>query len=112
MAIEKLMPSVKSNFAQKENRKSNSPMNSTAPGAPRGHRVKKSIPVGVKRLIWKKADNKCENCSSTFALEIDHIQPKALGGTNHAENLRLLCRSCNQRSAIERLGHNRMQQYL
>ena len=35
---------------------------------------------------------------------IDHRHPKGLGGSDHLENLRLLCRSCNQRAAIEIFG--------
>ncbi|NUM88778.1 MAG: HNH endonuclease, partial [Bdellovibrionales bacterium] len=52
--------------------------------------------------------NKCENCHSVYALEIDHRIPRALGGTNDAPNLRLLCRSCNQRAAIQVFGLRKM----
>lgn len=62
--------------------------------------------------IFEKADHKCENCKSEYALEIDHIQPKALGGTNDEGNLRLLCRNCNQRAAIEIFGADKMEKYL
>ena len=55
---------------------------------------------------------RCENCSSIYALEIDHRIPKALGGKNLRENLRLLCRQCNQRKAIEVFGLNKMERYL
>ena len=34
----------------------------------------------------------------------DHIKPWALGGETSEENLRLLCRNCNQRESIERFG--------
>jgi 5-methylcytosine-specific restriction endonuclease McrA len=30
-----------------------------------------------------------------IALSIDHITPKAKGGTNHLENLQLMCLECN-----------------
>ncbi|MGE3261825.1 MAG: HNH endonuclease [Bacteriovoracia bacterium] len=54
----------------------------------------------------------CENCGSTYALEIDHRHPVALGGTNAPENLRVLCRACNQRAAIEAFGQKKMDLYL
>lgn len=66
----------------------------------------------IRRDVFAKAKNKCENCESTFALEIDHIKPRAHGGDDNAENLRLLCRCCNQRAAIEKLGQVKMDRYL
>ncbi|MEK7357089.1 MAG: HNH endonuclease signature motif containing protein [Bdellovibrionota bacterium] len=38
--------------------------------------------------------------------------PFALGGPNELENLRLVCRSCNQRSAIEVYGVEKMENYI
>ncbi|MEK7357433.1 MAG: HNH endonuclease [Bdellovibrionota bacterium] len=40
------------------------------------------------------------------------MAPFALGGSNDLENLRLVCRSCNQRSAIEVYGAKKMESYL
>jgi HNH endonuclease len=34
-------------------------------------------------------------CGSAFNLEIDHIIPVICYGTNDADNLQVLCRSCN-----------------
>ena len=56
------------------------------------------VQVGVKAKVWKKSEGKCANCNSIFALEVDHIHPFAMGGKTKVENLRLLCRNCNQRS--------------
>jgi hypothetical protein len=66
----------------------------------------------IRREVFQKAQNRCENCHSTFALEIDHIWPKALGGDDSLTNLRLLCRLCNQRAAIKTLGAEKMEKYL
>jgi hypothetical protein len=66
--------------------------------------------ASVRRGIRGKGN--CENCGSNYALEIDHRFPKALGGTDAKENLRLLCRSCNQRAAIEILGQEKMDPFL
>lgn len=66
----------------------------------------------IIREVRRRAGHRCENCNSRYALEIDHIQPKSLGGQDMIENLRLLCRTCNQRASIEKLGHRRMAKYL
>lgn len=38
---------------------------------------------------------RCEACGGIEDLTRDHIKPIARGGTNHHDNLRTLCRSCN-----------------
>ncbi len=65
----------------------------------------------TRREVFLKAGSKCENCGSSYALEIDHIRPQALGGLNTSENLRLLCRSCNQRAAIHHFGLKKMEAF-
>jgi 5-methylcytosine-specific restriction endonuclease McrA len=95
------------------------PMISRSLGAPKvkttrnsaSPQTKNSIRADVKREVWTKANNQCENCGSTYALQIDHIQPQSLGGTHDEGNLRLLCRTCNQRAAIEKLGLKKMRGY-
>ncbi len=79
--------------------------------APQKSCVKKSK-AQSRREVFLKSNNKCDNCGSGFALEIDHILPKAQGGSDNPENLRLLCRSCNQRAAIQVFGVERMSPYL
>ena len=73
---------------------------------------KRYIPTAIRREVWVRAEGKCQKCSSKFGLEYDHIVPFALGGTNSASNLRLLCRNCNQRNAIEHYGLVKMSKYL
>lgn len=69
------------------------------------------ISASVKREVWDEAKGKCQNCGSTFALEFDHIMPFAKGGSNSKENIRLLCRSCNQRKAIEVYGPTKIERH-
>ena len=64
------------------------------------------------KAVYQKAGNRCEKCKSTYALEIDHVIPKAKGGRSTPENLRLLCRNCNQRAAIQEFGQRVMDQYI
>jgi 5-methylcytosine-specific restriction endonuclease McrA len=66
----------------------------------------------IRQYVWQRDQGKCQNCSSQYALEVDHKQPKALGGSDTLNNFRLLCRACNQRAAIEALGIKKMDQYL
>lgn len=66
----------------------------------------------IKRQVWQRDQGRCQNCHSKYALEIDHIQPKSLGGSDTLNNLRLLCRSCNQREAIKALGVEQMSRFL
>jgi hypothetical protein len=75
-------------------------------------KTKKESAAQTRREVFAKANNACENCGSTFALEIDHIHPQALGGTSAPENLRLLCKSCNQWAAVRIFGIEKMASYL
>jgi len=63
-----------------------------------------------EQVMWR--DKRCENCGSTHALEVDHRIPLSHGGQDTLENLRALCRNCNQRAAIEKLGIKKMEPYL
>lgn len=62
------------------------------------------IQVGVKAAVWERDQGQCVNCGSTLALEVDHIEPYAVGGKTEVENLRLLCHACNQRKAVMYFG--------
>ena len=37
----------------------------------------------------------CAVCAATSYLEVDHVIPKRLGGTDERANLQVLCRACN-----------------
>jgi hypothetical protein len=47
-------------------------------------------------------------CTSRYQIQIDHIHPKALGGTNQAENLRALCRQHNLYEAERVFGRSKV----
>jgi hypothetical protein len=58
------------------------------------------ISVAVRRRVAEAARFRCGYCQTAQAvigplLEIDHIIPEALGGTNHESNLFLSCPMCN-----------------
>ncbi len=73
----------------------------------------KAIPVKTRRLIFVRAGSKCEfpNCNSTYQLQIDHRQPRALGGDHSPENLRVLCRVHNFHEARRLLGAEKMNHF-
>ncbi len=82
------------------------------PSAPKVKRANPSGQAEIRRQVWRRDQHKCTNCGSTHALQIDHILPQAKGGPSTLENMRLLCRSCNQRAAINEFGENKMKSYL
>lgn len=48
------------------------------------------------RALIDRDGFKCGWCGSKDNLEIDHIIPRSLGGTNDLKNLRILCRDCHR----------------
>lgn len=72
----------------------------------------KTLTAKTRRLIWQRDGGRCtyvdpatgRRCESTHYLQIDHIQPLALGGSHAPENLRLLCGQHNRRRAEKTFG--------
>ena len=73
-------------------------------GSALGQANSRYIPAEVKRLVWARDQGRCsyvnpktgQRCGSRYMLQMDHIEPYALGGRSTKENMRLLC-----------AGHNR-----
>ncbi len=70
------------------------------------------LSLSLKKKILKQFNGRCsfqdpdtgKTCESTYQVQIDHIHPKALGGTNSPHNLRTLCRKHNLLEAERALG--------
>jgi hypothetical protein len=53
------------------------------------------ISVEQRRSIYKRDNNKCVYCDSRYMLQLDHVKPRAKGGTDDPRNLVTSCRTCN-----------------
>lgn len=73
---------------------------------------KTAVSAIVRRQVFQRDNGRCQyidpvtkrRCLSEHRIEIDHIQPRALGGTNEADNLRCLCRAHNAYRAEQTFG--------
>ncbi len=60
-------------------------------------------------VLYGEQEGCCAGCGTHFEFrhfEVDHVIPRSRGGTDHIENLQLLCGSCN------RIKGDRPQEYL
>lgn len=71
------------------------PVNKAAVNKAAKKPVRKQLPAVARRKIYRDANQRCQatNCTSTFQLQIDHVNPLAFGGSDHPTNLRILCRA-------------------
>ena len=52
-----------------------------------------------KHVLFGRQEGKCNGCQTEFPFrifEVDHVIPRSRGGTDHEENLQLLCSHCNR----------------
>ena len=83
-----------------------------------GRQTKKAsrITNAVKREVFRRDGTQCtyvaedgRRCEARAFLELDHVDPKARGGSNDAANLRIRCRAHNQLWAEQAFGRERVE---
>ena len=64
------------------------------PGKPN----RSSIPPAVRRAVLIRDRHRCQapGCRNTRFMEVHHILPRERGGSNHPDNLAVLCSSCHK----------------
>ena len=72
-------------------------VNAPAGRMPFEQTTREPIPSILRSEIWRRDKGRCVKCGSKNNLQFDHIIPVSKGGATTAENLQLLCRSCNLR---------------
>lgn len=60
------------------------------------YRSRKRISAKTRKFVFERDSYRCVKCSSFVDLQIDHIYPHILGGSDELDNLQTLCQSCNR----------------
>jgi hypothetical protein len=70
-----------------------------------------NVPRATRRAVFERDGERCtftdadgHRCPATTWLELDHIVPRAVGGTHEPGNLRVRCRAHNQLYAEQAFG--------
>jgi 5-methylcytosine-specific restriction endonuclease McrA len=57
--------------------------------------VAESLPTGYRQAVLNFYGAQCAKCGSADRLEMDHVVPLTLGGSNTLSNIQVLCKPCN-----------------
>ena len=69
--------------------------------------VRRIISKEIRRKVFQRDDFTCQYCGrkgTADTLHLDHIMPRALGGTNDMDNLVTACPECNIRKGAQDLS--------
>jgi HNH endonuclease len=61
----------------------------------------RAIPQDVKIEVAARDGGRCRQCGSNKELHFDHVIPWSKGGANTADNIQLLCGTCNRRKGAD-----------
>jgi 5-methylcytosine-specific restriction endonuclease McrA len=103
--IERALRTLVEDLEKERRAKTSRPQASARPSKP-GH-----IPAATRREVFARDGEQCtyvdsegRRCECRTRVELDHIQPRALGGGDDASNLRPRCRAHNLHAAQETFG--------
>lgn len=92
-----------------------SSVGNTAPESPERESPSRYVPAPTRRAVFDRDSARCayrddrgERCRETFALEIHHRHPYALGGSTTLDNLELRCRAHDTLAAEKDFGREHM----
>ena len=69
----------------------------------RANRLHNGAWEALRQKALRRDNFRCVLCQTPGRLEVDHIIPKAKGGTDNLTNLQTLCRGCHiQKTRTER----------
>jgi hypothetical protein len=63
----------------------------------------RAIPQDVKIEVAARDGGRCRQCGSNKELHFDHVIPWSKGGANTADNIQLLCGTCNRRKGADEI---------
>jgi hypothetical protein len=85
---------------------------------PRPAGEREPVPADVRRAVWERDQGRCtylspdgRRCESRWQLELDHVEPVAVGGRSTFENTRLRCKPHNGLHAEEVFGRTYMARF-
>lgn len=65
-----------------------------------------TLPDSLRQQVFARAGHRCEYCLTSrrvigMPLVVDHIVPRALGGTDELDNLCAACYRCNEHKGVK-----------
>jgi 5-methylcytosine-specific restriction endonuclease McrA len=66
------------------------------------------MPSVSRRELLRRDGHRCQYCSSTRALTIDHVIPRSKGGTHTWDNVAIACETCNHKKGDKYLSETNM----
>jgi len=107
VVIERAVDLLLRDLERKRRGRTKRPQNSKTANAGSTSRIRSA----VRREVFERDGAQCtyvaedgRRCESRAFLELDHAEPKALGGSDEAQNLRVRCRAHNQLWAEQAFG--------
>jgi hypothetical protein len=102
-------------IAQLENAKLGA-ISRAAPSPPPPSAKPAHVSRAIRREVFARDGRQCsfvgtdgQRCSSRAFLELDHVRPRALGGTGESANVRVLCRAHNRYAAEQAFGRDHVE---